>query len=334
MTGKFVPFEQGTTPDWSILYQFVGAANGYSLWGKIWSLTSLSDDTNYEMSVRNLGSSGGGRHIQTLHSVTNTPVVQLTDAGIVLNGTLTGYPVGHLAPYAGASAPAKWLIADGSVVSQTTYALLYAVCGATYNTGGEGAGNFRLPDMRGKVALGVSGAFALGSTGGATTTSLVHHHTGPSHHHTGPSHLHAVDDHSHGMGAHDHGSGSYATENTSALITGTVFEAGSGGGTDLDTTVTLVHGGSSKVAMQLHTHNINDILLDITGDSNTGLFNTGDARNNTAFESTESQTGLSTGLAGTGDTGNAGTGDTGDALGTVSILPPYVALTWIIYTAV
>jgi hypothetical protein len=42
-----------------------------------------------------------------------------------------------------------YLPADGSEVSQTTYADLYAVYGTQFNTGGETAGNFRLPNLNG-----------------------------------------------------------------------------------------------------------------------------------------------------------------------------------------
>ena len=43
--------------------------------------------------------------------------------------------------------PVGWLACDGSSVSQTTYAALYAVIGTTF--GNPGGGNFNLPDFRG-----------------------------------------------------------------------------------------------------------------------------------------------------------------------------------------
>jgi hypothetical protein len=54
-------------------------------------------------------------------------------AGIVVN-------------YAVATLPAGLLLANGSVVAQGTYPRLFAAIGTAYNTGGEGAGNFRLPN--------------------------------------------------------------------------------------------------------------------------------------------------------------------------------------------
>lgn len=87
-------------------------------------------------------------------------------------------PVGVIMMYGGTSAPSGWLFCDGSVVSQATYASLYAVVGSAFNTGGEGAGNFRLPNFQRKVPMGAGGAGsgtvgnAVGNSGGAETVTL------------------------------------------------------------------------------------------------------------------------------------------------------------------
>ena len=132
-------------------------------------------------------------------------------------------PAGVTLAYAGTAAPTGWLLADGSVVSQATYAALYAVCGTTYNTGGEGAGNFRLPNLKTRVPTGrdaaVSPFTVLGASGGNKDATLVtHSHTVNSHTHSTPSHQHSgstgfvSNDHSHGFsgttaadGTHQHG---------------------------------------------------------------------------------------------------------------------------------
>src|SRR3954465_5281572 len=47
-------------------------------------------------------------------------------------------PIGILTPFAGTAAPsALWLLCDGSTVSRTTYAALFALAGTAFNTGGE-----------------------------------------------------------------------------------------------------------------------------------------------------------------------------------------------------
>jgi microcystin-dependent protein len=82
-----------------------------------------------------------------------------------------GTPIGSLTAYAGASAPAGWLICDGSAISRTTYARLFAVLGTTYGAG-NGTTTFNIPDLRGKFAMGVSGSHVIGSSGGAETVTL------------------------------------------------------------------------------------------------------------------------------------------------------------------
>lgn len=64
-------------------------------------------------------------------------------------------PPASVIPYAGLTAPTGWFLCDGSTVSQTTFANLFAVIGTTYNTGGEPGGDFRLPDMRGRLPIGL-----------------------------------------------------------------------------------------------------------------------------------------------------------------------------------
>lgn len=95
-------------------------------------------------------------------------------------------PSGSLTAFAGSTSPSGWLLCDGSVVSQTTYASLYATIGATYNTGGEGAGNFRLPNIKGRVIVGRDTSQTefnvLGETGGAKTHTLTTDQM-PSHSH-------------------------------------------------------------------------------------------------------------------------------------------------------
>lgn len=65
-----------------------------------------------------------------------------------------GSPTGMIAAFGNSTPPTGWLLCDGSAVSQTTYADLYSIIGTTFNTGGEGAGNFRLPDLKGRLPIG------------------------------------------------------------------------------------------------------------------------------------------------------------------------------------
>lgn len=90
---------------------------------------------------------------------------------------------GTIHAYGGSSAPSGYLPCDGSAVSRSTYAALFAVLGTTYGAG-NGSTTFNLPDTRGRFILGVA-ASGTGSTLGATGGSIDHVHTGPSHTHSG-----------------------------------------------------------------------------------------------------------------------------------------------------
>lgn len=85
-------------------------------------------------------------------------------------------PVGSIHAYGGSTAPTGWLICDGSAVSRTTYAALFAIVGTTYGAG-NGSTTFNLPDLRGKIPVGRDSGQTefdvLGETGGAKTQALT-----------------------------------------------------------------------------------------------------------------------------------------------------------------
>jgi microcystin-dependent protein len=56
-------------------------------------------------------------------------------------------------PYSGATIPVGWLECDGSAVSRTTYADLFAAISTTWGAG-DGSTTFNLPDCRGRTAIG------------------------------------------------------------------------------------------------------------------------------------------------------------------------------------
>jgi microcystin-dependent protein len=61
-------------------------------------------------------------------------------------------PAGTVQSFAGLNPPSGWLLCDGTAVSRTTYAVLFAAIGVIYGVG-DGATTFNLPDMRGKVSV-------------------------------------------------------------------------------------------------------------------------------------------------------------------------------------
>lgn len=64
--------------------------------------------------------------------------------GATQGGKVVSVPTGTVVPFAGATAPDGFLICDGSAISRTRYADLFAVIGTTYGAG-DGNSTFNLP---------------------------------------------------------------------------------------------------------------------------------------------------------------------------------------------
>jgi hypothetical protein len=72
-------------------------------------------------------------------------------------GGIQPIPPGSVVGFAGASAPAGWLLCDGSLVSRAGYPELLAAIGVAHGVG-DGITTFALPDYRGRFLRGVSGS--------------------------------------------------------------------------------------------------------------------------------------------------------------------------------
>lgn len=120
----------------------------------------------------------------------------LSSAGIEIQvdaSALSITPSGTLIQFAGPVAPTGYLFADGSTLSRTSFANLFAAIGTTWGIG-DGSTTFNLPDMRGFFPRGaslseaaardpdtaartavVSGTFTLasGSTNGTSTVTVL-----------------------------------------------------------------------------------------------------------------------------------------------------------------
>ena len=148
----------------------------------------------------------GGTSVGSSITIADADGVVVNDGGTMKSVPASDFrtyilPAGSILPYGGSSAPTGFLLCDGSAVSRTTYAALFAALddGATYGTG-DGSSTFNLPDLRGRVVAGLdnmggssadrltnqSGGIngdALNATGGSETQALVEANL-PAHTHT------------------------------------------------------------------------------------------------------------------------------------------------------
>jgi microcystin-dependent protein len=136
-----------------------------------------------------------------------------------LQGPTGVAPTGATFMWPTPTAPGGYLLCEGQAVSRTQYANLFAVVSTMYGAG-DGSSTFNLPDMRGRVPMGVSAdgtTYPLASSGGEYAHALVvaelaahaHSITDVAHTHTENAHTHTATlaDHQHGIppsGNHTH----------------------------------------------------------------------------------------------------------------------------------
>ena len=71
-----------------------------------------------------------------------------------INSAPISLPPSVIVPFAGTTAPDGWLLCFGQEISRDTYSNLFEVLSDTYGIG-DGATTFNLPDLRGRMLLGI-----------------------------------------------------------------------------------------------------------------------------------------------------------------------------------
>jgi microcystin-dependent protein len=156
---------------------------------------------------------------------------------VVANVEPNPIPAGAMMAWGSDTIPSNWLLCDGSAVSRSTYASLFAAVGTQYGSG-DGTTTFNLPNIKGRTIVGKDASQTefdvLGETGGAKTHTLTisempsHTHVQNSHNHTQNAHTHTQDSHNHTQNAHNH-SAAYANNvggNLNAFSLGSVTAQG------------------------------------------------------------------------------------------------------------
>lgn len=103
------------------------------------------------------------------------------DAGYVRGATGVIGPdrpliAGMISIFGGTTPPSGWMFCDGAAVSRTTYSDLFAAIGTAYGTG-DGSTTFNLPDLKGRVPVGLditqTEFNGLGTKGGEKAHTLT-----------------------------------------------------------------------------------------------------------------------------------------------------------------
>jgi len=144
---------------------------------------------------------------------------------------IEGIPTGTITPWSQATPPSGFLECEGSAVSRSTYAALFAVIGTTYGVG-DGSTTFNLPDLTDRVAVHKSNNKNFASSGGANTVANSGNVAGSTANATLSTAQLASHTHSGAVGGGNAVAGNYAPENPqiAAGSNGTTGAAGSGSG--------------------------------------------------------------------------------------------------------
>lgn len=152
--------------DISTTYYKASNPNGYT--------SNTGTITSVKMNGSTIASSGEADLGTVLTS--HQSIKTVDGISLVGSGNVEVNPVGSIKLFAGSTSPTGYLLCDGSAISRTTYSDLFTVIGTTYGTG-DGSTTFNLPNLKGKVPVGLDAndtAFdTLGETGGEKTHTLT-----------------------------------------------------------------------------------------------------------------------------------------------------------------
>lgn len=155
------------------------------------------------------------------------------------------HPVGSISLWVSNTLPdaTNWKICDGSAISRTTYATLFALIGTTFGSG-DGSTTFNIPDLRGRSAIGKKSTSSIGSSDGLTEVNRNHSHT-----HSGAPHTHDLSNHTHTVKKHHHAMGT---------------------GADLNITSSGQHNTTIDIS---HSHGSSSVSISESGGHEHGTFN-------------------------------------------------------------
>lgn len=219
-------------------------------------------------------------------AITTADILNGTILAEDLDATLTAKLAicGEIKMWMTSSIPTGYLLLDGSAVSRTTYADLFALWGVTFGVG-DGATTFNVPDFKLRIPIGLSVANtdydALGELRGALTHTMdvteIAAHT-----HGMQSHTHAIDHgHSHTLGFSGNSVNTSNLGSHSHALTAIKYAVGGGSAPVVTTSADLASSISELTdATGDHQHTVT-ATGSITGSVTSVTGNSGSPSNNT-----------------------------------------------------
>lgn len=151
----------------------------------------------------------------------------------------SGAPIGSGMDYFGQTAPENYMFADGSAISRTEYAELFAIIGTMYGEG-DGSTTFNLPDKREAISYMKGDNDTLGSIVGSNTHTLTKAEI--------PNYTLYNASHAHTQASHSHTIGCYADNNTNVQRpASTQFSSGLKGNFGTSGATPTIYGTTIKV---------------------------------------------------------------------------------------
>ena len=207
-------------------------------------------------------------------------------------------PAGIISQFAGETAPNGYLLCQGQAISRTTYANLFNVISTKYGVG-DGSTTFNLPDLRGRVPVGLSPSDndfkTLGSKGGEKAHTLTVQEM-PSHNHSATLTINSGGAHTHSASSNSTGAHTHSVSGSAASAGAHTHEMNQSTFNKLDTQYGLTssypayndrvigNNGTSSVSTRTagaHTHTVSGTAASNGAHSHTITVNSGGSHSHT-----------------------------------------------------
>ena len=221
-------------------------------------------------------------------------VYAFCDSGCRVQVLPLSYMVGMVFPYAGETSPKGFLICDGREISRKEYADLFNIIGTNYG-GGDGSTTFNIPNIKGKVPVGLDDNDVdfktLGKTGGEKAHTLTLDEI-PAHNHSASTSIGNAGAHTHGATTSNNGSHSHSISGTADSAGNHLHDLGSRLVYRIDAAGGAATGSSignplnySTKASGTHTHSLSGSTNSTGGHTHTITVNSGGSHNHSASTS-------------------------------------------------